>query len=170
MDCPTPNIRVGGFAGNANDWANVDGPIPWSSSGLGSYGIATSLSIPLGGQLSDYCKKYAIERLEFQKQLVKNMKLNSQYQLYLYCRALTDAGLGRSDGAAQRGEALFALTAFAKNGPLSAFKECEPLYALLLRRNPTRTQPEITSDPRSPAPAPTADTTAPKVQYQNNIN
>jgi len=66
LECPTPNIRVGGFAGNANDWANVDGPIPWSSSGLGSHGIAASLSIPLGGQLGEYCKKYAMERLEYQ--------------------------------------------------------------------------------------------------------
>lgn len=173
LTCPAPSIRVGGFAGNANDWANVDGPIPWSSSGLGSHGINASLSIPLGGQLGDYCKKYAIERLEYQKQVVKNMRLNSQYSLYLYCRALTDAGLGRSDGAATKGEKLFAETAFAKNGPLSAFKECEPLYALLLNRNPTRTTPftpsESKSDPKSPAPAPTEDTMAPPVQNQRNI-
>ena len=177
LECPTPNIRVGGFAGNANDWANVDGPIPWSSSGLGSHGIAASLSIPLGGQLGEYCKKYAMERLEYQKSIVKNMKLNSQYSLYMYCRALTDAGLGRGslDGIPIKGEILFAETAFSKNGPLSAFKECEPLYALLLNRSPNRSGPLTkddvkTSDPKSPLPAPTADTMAPQVQIQRNIN
>ena len=175
LECPTPNIRVGGFAGNANDWANVDGPIPWSSSGLGSHGIAASLSIPLGGQLGEYCKKYAMERLEYQKSIVRNMKLNSQYSLYMYCRALTDAGLGRSAGLPMEAEALFAKTAFANNGPLSAFKECEPLYALLLNRNPNRSSPLTSddvkkSDPKSPPQAPTADTMAPPVQNQRNIN
>jgi len=181
LECPTPSIRVGGFAGNANDWANVDGPIPWSSSGLGSHGVNASLSIPLGGQLGEYCKKYAMERLEYQKSIVKNMKLNSQYSLYMYCRALTDAGLGRSDRSRNpndipiKGEILFAETAFSKNGPLSAFKECEPLYALLLNRMPTRTGPLTpddvkTSDPKSPLPAPTTDTMAPQVQIQRNIN
>lgn len=175
LECPTASIRVGGFAGNANDWANVDGPIPWSSSGLGSHGVNASLSIPLGGQLGEYCKKYAMERLEYQKSIVKNMKLNSQYSLYMYCRALTDAGLGRSAGVPMEAEALFAKTAFANNGPLSAFKECEPLYALLLNRNPNRsgplTQDDVKkSDPKSPPQAPTADTMAPPVQTQRNIN
>ena len=94
----------------------------------------------------------------------------------MYCRALTDAGLGRSrnlDTIPIKGEILFAETAFSKNGPLSEFKECEPLYSLLLNRMPTRSgplTPDDVKDPKSPLPAPTADTMAPQVQLQRNIN
>lgn len=141
VGCPTPTFKVAGFAGVSNDWANSYGPNASSDSGLGNYGISAGLSFPLGRRLSDFCKEYAEQRKLYEQQRVRNMTLNSQYSLFQHCRVLVDSGLGSQGG--DRGVELFSDPAFESNGPLSSFKSCKPLYALLRKRDPNRIFPDI---------------------------
>jgi hypothetical protein len=147
VGCPTPTFRVAGFAGVANDYANNYGPNTSSDSGLGNYGISAGLSFPLGRRLSDFCKEYAEQRKLFEQQRVRNMTLNSQYSLFQHCRVLVDSGLGSTGG--DRGAKLFDDPAFESNGPLSSFKSCKPLYALLRKRDPNRVFPDIKDPPKA---------------------
>jgi hypothetical protein len=149
VGCPTPTFRVGGFAGNSNDWANNDVPYASSSSGAGNYGIAAGFSFPLGRELSDFCKEYAKQRKLYEQQRVRNMTMNSQYSLFRYCRVLVDSGLGSIGKEVKDDATLFDDPAFSEDGPLSSFKNCRPLYSLLRDRDANRVFPDIKDPPKA---------------------
>jgi hypothetical protein len=137
VQCPTTTLNLTGFGGNLNAWGDTHySPHQSLSAGVGNYGIAAGVSIPLGRALIDFCKKYANGRLEFQKTLLQNQLMNSQFALFRHCKYFRDLGYDLTERE------------FAdKEGPLSIFDSCNKLSQLL--------HPKAQKTPRSPMPVPT---------------
>lgn len=89
VTCPTPSFNVNGFAGTANDYANANSNFSASSnSGVNNYGITVGFSVPLGGDLSKFCKDFAASKTTFERRRVENQLINSQIALIKNCQYL----------------------------------------------------------------------------------
>lgn len=151
MQCPVTTFYVAGFGGNLNTWADAYYSQRQSvSAGTGNYGIAAGLSIPLGRDLSDFCKKYAKARIDLQKSQLQDQLINSQFALYKHCQYFRNYGYDLTEKAFTD-----------PSSPLSVFKDCSSLSELLhpkSRRFPIRYYEDIPA----PKPAPTAPENSPK--------
>jgi hypothetical protein len=85
VNCPTPSFSVTGFAGHANDYANNSIPYTSSNSGLGNYGVTMGFSVPLGGNLRDFCTDFAALRTSFERKRVEIQLINAQVGLIKQC-------------------------------------------------------------------------------------
>lgn len=59
INCPVPSFNVSGFYGQATDTAHTTLLDASSRGGIDNYGVTAGFNIPLGGQLSSYCRDYA---------------------------------------------------------------------------------------------------------------
>ena len=160
--CPTSSINVTGYGGNINGWAdNHYSPYTSTSGGLGNYGVAMGLNIPLGGNLGDFCENYAKNKDIFERTRTQNQLLNSQFTLFKNCQYFRDLGY-KLDGDIFK-------EAVSETGPLSAYKECVNIAKFLdpaSRPNPTVFP---SSKPPSPEPASTAPMNPPPLDV-NVVN
>ncbi len=89
VTCPTPSFNANGFVGTANDYANANSNFSASSnSGVNNYGITVGFSVPLGGDLSKFCKDFAASKTSFERRRVENQLINSQLALIKHCQYL----------------------------------------------------------------------------------
>jgi hypothetical protein len=157
VECPTSTINITGYGGNINGWAdNHYSPYASTSGGLGNYGVAMGLSIPLGGNLSDFCENYAKNKDMFERTRTQNLLLNSQFTLFKNCQYFSDLGY-QLDGEPFK-------NAVSETGPLSAYKECTNMARFL---DPASRQ-HPTSFPQVPSPEPAS--TAPMNPPPLNVN
>jgi len=59
VTCPTVTVGAGVFAGNANQWGNIDVPYNSATGGGTNVGGIAGITIPFGGSLDDYCRDHA---------------------------------------------------------------------------------------------------------------
>ena len=155
VGCPSPTFSMTGFGNGLNGWGNTHyQPYQSNSAGLGNYGIAAGVSVPLRNDLQKFCRDYAKIRTEFEKDRLRNQTINSQFSFFNHCKYFYDLGYDlRNDKW------------FKSDGPLSAFVGCRDLAIFLdpkSRPNPTLFEPgkklpeqPTSSDttPFNPAPA-----------------
>jgi hypothetical protein len=66
--CPVITFGAGTFAGNGNQWGNNNFPPFYSANGGGTnFGGIAGVQIPLGGSLSEYCRKQALIQMNRSK-------------------------------------------------------------------------------------------------------
>lgn len=141
VTCPTPSLNVTGFAGTANDFANTSSVLRASSnSGLNNYGVTVGINIPLGGDLSKFCRDYAASRTTFERRRVENQSINAQVNLIEQCQLLYDMGF-RFDNKTFDDEQFASII---KEVP--ALSACSSLSALFDNKKPPRVT-EPTSPP-----------------------
>lgn len=155
VQCPTPTFNVTGFGGNLSGWGDTHyEPFQSTSAGLGTYGIAAGVSIPLGNDLQKFCKRYAEIKREFEQTRLRNQAINSQFALYKHCRYFRDVGYNLNDPRW-----------FDEKGPLSAFSGCKALAEFLDPDSAKR--PTISNYPPDPKPANTQPSTLPATPVSN---
>ena len=93
VNCPTPRLYFNGFGAHGNDWANNEIPYASSNSGTGNYGASVGFSFPLGGKLSEFCKKYAAIRIEYERARIENLNISTQADLVKQCAYLYGQGI-----------------------------------------------------------------------------
>jgi hypothetical protein len=142
--CPGTTLNVLGFGGNVNAWGDRHyAPYEASSAGTGNYGIAAGISIPLGGSLMEYCKKYTKERLEQQSTLGRNRRINSQFAMFRHCEYFSDRGFSFKEPEFNQSD-----------GPLSVFKDCKRMASLFTPEQiRKRSTPKTPIPPGTPAPS-----------------
>ena len=150
VGCPTPTFSITGFGSGLNGWGDTHyQPYQSSSTGLGNYGIAAGISVPLSNDLQKFCKDYAKIRKEFEKDRLRNQAINSQFSFFKYCQHFRDLGYNLQDP-----------NWFKSDGPLSAFVGCRDLAIFLdpaSRPHPTLYVPK----PSEPKPSETTPFTQP---------
>jgi hypothetical protein len=151
VQCPITTLNATAFGGSANGWTDRHFP-PYEAvgGGLGSYGAAVGISVPLDSQeLREWCKRFAKLRKEFETARMQADLLNK-------CRYLIQS-LGIPEKAFKENEILFN----GKDAPLSSFAKCNGFFNLFLaskrRPNlPMSKNPDNASDlptpPFSPKP------------------
>ncbi len=92
VDCPSPSFSIGGFVGTGNDRATLNEPYLLNSSNNNQYGVALGISVPFGGNLSQFCKDFATGRLERQRLDNENSHRNAQLVLIEQCYWLKTNG------------------------------------------------------------------------------
>ena len=130
VQCPTTTLNATAFGGSANGWTDQHFP-PYGAvgGGLGSYGAAVGISVPLGSQdLREFCKSFAKSRKEFETARVQADLLNK-------CRYLISS-LGITEQLFRDNKDLF----IEKEAPLSSFAKCNSLIPLL---NSSQTKPNL---------------------------
>jgi hypothetical protein len=153
--CPTPTFSITGFGNGLNGWGDTHyQPYQSNSAGLGNYGIAAGVSVPLSNDLKKFCRDFAKIKAEFEKDRLRNQAINSQFSFFNHCKYFHDLGYDLRDDKW-----------FKSDGPLSAFVGCRDLAIFLdpaSRPNPTRYEQGVnrlpqpnSSDttPFNPAPA-----------------
>jgi len=146
VQCPVTTLNATAFGGSANGWTDKHFP-PYEAvgGGLGSYGAAVGLSVPLGSQeLREWCKSFAKLRKEFETAKVQADLLNK-------CRYLIST-FGIQEKAFKENEILFN----GKDAPLSSFAKCSSFFNLFLpsKRSPNLPVPK---NPDNASDLPTPD-------------
>jgi hypothetical protein len=59
VTCPTVTVGAGVFAGNANQWGNIEVPYNSATGGGTNVGGVAGITIPFGGSLAEYCRDHA---------------------------------------------------------------------------------------------------------------
>jgi hypothetical protein len=140
VNCPTTTLNVSGFGGNLNAWGDTHySPFQSTSGGVGNYGIAAGVSVPLSRTLTNYCRKYAEEKIKFQETLTRNQAINSQFSFFQHCKYFRDLGYTLLEPEFQK-------------EPLLVFSKCYELAKLV--------DPSARKYPRSPMA--TGELTPPK--------
>ena len=146
VQCPTTTLNATAFGGSANGWTDQHfSPYESVGGGLGSYGAAVGINVPLGSQdLREFCKSFAKSRKEFEIARVQADHLNK-------CRYLIFS-LGITQNLFDDNKDLF----IGKEAPLSSFEKCDKFIKLLTsdklmpnRPMSTNSNPEIPSPPFS---------------------
>lgn len=151
VECPTPSFNATGFAGTANDFANTSSNFGISSNaGLNNYGVTVGISVPLGGDLSDFCRDYAASRTTFERRRVENQSINAQVNLIEQCQFLYDLGF-RFDNEIFTEEELALITQ-----EVPVLGSCRPLTSLFEKKRPPRVS-EPTPSPEETPDEPKAD-------------
>lgn len=135
VQCPTTTLNATAFGGSANGWTdNHFPPYAAAGGGLGSYGAAVGISVPLGSQdLREFCKSFAKSRKEFETARV-------QADLVNRCRYLISS-LGITESLFEEN---FDIMFNGKEAPLSSFVKCKNFYKLLgSRREPNQPMSEL---------------------------
>lgn len=122
VECPVTTLNATAFGGSANGWTDKHFP-PYEAvgGGLGSYGAAVGISVPLGSQeLREWCKSFAKLRKEFETARVQSDILNR-------CRYFIQSlGIKEDAFKDEKNEILFN----GKDAPLSSFAKCKIFYNL----------------------------------------
>ncbi|TWB89065.1 hypothetical protein FB106_11473 [Synechococcus sp. Ace-Pa] len=151
VDCPTPTMNVTAFGRSTNGWSDSYYSLEGASGGVGNYGGAIGFSYPFGGNLREFCNKFAESKAKFEKLRVQADLLNK-------CRYLA-FDLGVTGELFDENKEMF-----EKNGPLSSFAECRAFRSLL---NPRKTKPTLSLDESS---ATKTEPFSPKPPATYNIN
>jgi len=134
--CPTPTFSITGFGNGLNGWGDTHHqPYQSNSAGLGNYGVAAGVSVPLSNDLKKFCRDFAKIRTESEKDRLRNQAINSQFSFFNHCKYFQDLGYDLKDDKW-----------FKSDGPLSAFVGCRDLAIFLdpaSRPNPTRFVPGV---------------------------
>jgi hypothetical protein len=88
--CPTPGFSVGAYGGAGNDWSNDFTTYNSSGSGINNYGIAAGITIPFGGDFSEYCSDYAKSTAERARMEAEAVRRNNQLTLLTQCYWLVE--------------------------------------------------------------------------------
>jgi hypothetical protein len=151
VQCPATTLNATAFGGSANGWTDKHFP-PYEAvgGGLGSYGAAVGISVPLGSQdLREWCKSFAKLRKEFETARVQADLLNK-------CRYLIFS-LGINEKSFSDNKDLF----IGKEAPLSSFVKCNSFIKLLKSSSNTpnlemsentKNAPGLPTDSFSPPP------------------
>jgi len=143
VQCPTTTLNATAFGGSANGWTDQHfSPYESVGGGLGSYGAAVGINVPLGSQdLREFCKSFAKSRKEFETARVQADHLNK-------CRYLI-ISLGITQKLFDDNKDLF----IGKEAPLSSFEKCDKFIKLIKSDQLTPNQPMSTnSNPEIPSP------------------
>lgn len=165
VQCPSTTINATAFGGSANGWTDKHFP-PYEAvgGGLGSYGAAVGISVPLGSQdLREFCKSFAKSRKEFETARVQADLLNK-------CRYLISS-LGITEKLFRDNNDLF----IGKEAPLSSFAKCSNLIPLLnsvqtMPNLPMSKNPNNAPDPPSPIPSLDSRQTKPNLPMSKKRN
>lgn len=90
VSCPTSSISLAGYGANVGNWAYTPG-VSAPSTGSADYGVVAGINIPLGGQMANYCKEYAIQLLKQHQEDLTSRKINNQSLLVSKCLALSSS-------------------------------------------------------------------------------
>lgn len=83
--CPTPGFSIGAYGGAGNDWSNDFTTYNSSGSGINNYGVAAGITVPLGGDFSEYCNDYAKSIKERALLEAEAVRRNNQLTLLTQC-------------------------------------------------------------------------------------
>jgi hypothetical protein len=113
LTCPTPGFSIGAYGGAGNDWSNDYTTYNSSGSGINNYGVAAGITVPLGGDFSNYCNDYAKSVADRHKMETEAIRRNSELSLLRQCYWLVQNKINTDQ------------TAFtAEDGAFSSLKAC----------------------------------------------